>query len=43
MYDALYVTFDPTRFDPLRASGAEWQKVAAWRTLMDTAVANPVK
>ena len=31
MYDALYVTFDPTRFDPLRAGDVEWQKVAEWR------------
>ena len=43
MYNALYVTFDPTRFDPLRAGDAEWQKVAEWRTLMNTAVAKPVQ
>ena len=43
MYVALYVTFDPTRFDPLRAGDVEWQKVAEWRKLMNTAVAKPVQ
>ena len=43
MYNALYVTFDPTRFDPLRADGAEWQRVAEWRKGMNAAVAKPVQ
>ena len=43
LYNALYVTFDPTRFDPLRAGDAEWQKVAEWRKLMDAAVAKPLQ
>jgi arylsulfatase A-like enzyme len=43
MYNALYATFDPTRFDPLRANDVEWQKVAEWRKLMNAAVAKPVQ
>ena len=41
MYNALYVTFDPTRFDPHHAGDAEWQRVAEWRKLMNAAVAKP--
>ncbi len=38
LYDQLYVEFDPTRFDPLRADGAAWKAVALWRQRMDAAV-----
>jgi hypothetical protein len=37
-YDQLYVGFDPTRFDPLRADSQAWQAVALWRQRMDAAV-----
>ena len=43
LYNELYVTFDPTRFDPLRAGDAEWQKVAEWRKRMNAAVAKPTQ
>jgi arylsulfatase A len=43
IYNALYVSFDPTRFDPLRAGDAEWQRVAEWRKLMNAAVAKPLQ
>ena len=38
LYDQLYVEFDPTRFDPLRADRQAWQAVALWRQRMDAAV-----
>ena len=38
LYDALYVTFDPTRFDPLHTDDAGWKAVAEWRKRMDAAV-----
>jgi arylsulfatase A-like enzyme len=38
LYDQLYVEFDPTRFDPLRADSQAWQAVALWRQRMDAAV-----
>ena len=41
LYNELYVTFDPTRFDPLRAGDSEWQSVAEWRKRMNAAVARP--
>jgi arylsulfatase A len=43
LYNELYVTFDPTRFDPLRADDAEWRKVAEWRKRMNAAVAKPAQ
>jgi arylsulfatase A-like enzyme len=43
LYNELYVAFDPTRFDPLRAGDAEWQKVAEWRKKMNAAVAKPAQ
>ena len=43
MYNALYVTFDPTRFDPLHADDAEWQRVTEWRKRMNAAVAKPTQ
>lgn len=33
----LYVDFDPTTFDPLRATAADWAAVALWRQRMDAA------
>ena len=38
LYDQLYVEFDPTRFDPLRADNQAWQAVALWRQRMDAPV-----
>lgn len=38
LYRQIYVDFDSTRFDPLRADEAAWQAVAAWRKQMDAAV-----
>lgn len=38
-YRELYVDFDPSRFDPLRASERDWSDVALWRTRMNAAVA----
>ena len=43
VYNSLYVTFDPTRFDPVRADDAEWLRVAEWRKLMNVAVAKPAQ
>jgi arylsulfatase A-like enzyme len=43
LYNELYLTFDPTRFDPLRADDAEWQRVAEWRKRMNAAVAKPTQ
>jgi arylsulfatase A-like enzyme len=38
LYDQLYVEFDPTRFDPLRADSQGWQAIAGWRQRMNAAV-----
>ena len=38
LYKRIYVDFDSTRFDPLRADEAGWRAAAAWRELMDGAV-----
>jgi arylsulfatase A len=38
LYNQLYVEFDPTRFDPLRADEAAWNAVALWRQRMDAAL-----
>ena len=43
LYDALYVTFDPTRFDPLHTDDAGWKAVAEWRKRMDAAVRQAAK
>jgi arylsulfatase A-like enzyme len=40
-YRRLYVEFDASRFDPLRADAAAWTAVAAWRQRMNAAVAKP--
>jgi arylsulfatase A-like enzyme len=41
LFNALYVTFDPTRFDPLRADAKAWSAVAEWRAGMNGAVRPP--
>jgi arylsulfatase A len=38
LYARIYVEFDATRFDPLRADAAAWKDVAVWRERMDAAV-----
>jgi hypothetical protein len=38
LYRQIYVEFDSTRFDPLRADDAGWKNAAAWRQRMDAAV-----
>ena len=43
LYKSIYVAFDSTRFDPLRADEAGWKAAAAWRQLMNAAVKTPVK
>jgi arylsulfatase A len=37
----IYVDFDSTRFDPLRADAAAWKDVAVWRERMNDAVRRP--
>ncbi len=37
LYHAIYVNFDASRFDPLRADEAAWKRVAAWREQMNAA------
>ena len=43
VYTPLYVDFDASRFDPLRADESAWKAVAAWRERMNAAVKMPVK
>lgn len=38
LYRRLYVDFDPTRFDPLRADAAAWSALAQWRIGMNAAI-----
>jgi hypothetical protein len=38
LYGRIYVEFDATRFDPLRADAAAWKDAAVWRERMDGAV-----
>jgi hypothetical protein len=42
-YRRIYVDFDSTRFDPLRAGGTEWAAAATWRQLMDEASKRAIK
>jgi arylsulfatase A len=37
-YRELYVDEDPSRFDPLRANQAEWEKIWTWRKSMNAVV-----
>ena len=41
LYKQIYVDFDSTRFDPLRADAAAWKDAALWRELMDRRIPNP--
>jgi hypothetical protein len=41
LYKQIYVDFDSTRFDPLRADAAAWKDVAVWRQRMDAAIRRP--
>jgi arylsulfatase A-like enzyme len=41
LYKRIYVDFDSTRFDPLRADIAAWKDVAVWRERMNDAVRRP--
>jgi hypothetical protein len=43
LYTQIYVDFDSSRFDPLRADDAAWKAAAAWRERMDAAVRKPAK
>jgi arylsulfatase A-like enzyme len=38
LFGRMYVEFDPSRFDPLRADNRAWSAMAAWRAQMDAAV-----
>jgi hypothetical protein len=38
LYKKIYVDFDSTRFDPLRADEATWKAVAIWRERMNAAI-----
>jgi arylsulfatase A-like enzyme len=38
LFRRMYVEFDPSRFDPLRADDRAWQAMAGWRVLMNAAV-----
>jgi arylsulfatase A len=42
LYKQIYVDFDSTRFDPLRADAAAWKAVALWRQRMDAAIRRPI-
>jgi arylsulfatase A len=41
LYRKIYVDFDSTRFDPLRADEAGWKAAAVWRERMNDAVKRP--
>jgi arylsulfatase A-like enzyme len=43
LYRRIYLDFDSTRFDPLRADGAAWAAAAIWRQLMDEASTLAIK
>jgi arylsulfatase A-like enzyme len=43
LYKRIYVDFDSTRFDPLRADEAAWKAAATWRERMNAAVKGPEK
>jgi arylsulfatase A len=38
LYNQIYVAFDSSRFDPLRANASAWKEAAQWRQLMNEAV-----
>jgi arylsulfatase A-like enzyme len=41
LFKRIYVDFDSTRFDPLRADAAAWKDAAMWRERMNDAVRRP--
>ena len=43
LYKQIYVDFDSTRFDPLRADAGAWKDVGIWRERMDAAIRPPAK
>jgi arylsulfatase A len=43
LYQKIYVNFDSSRFDPLRADEAGWRAAGAWREGMNAAVKPPAK
>lgn len=43
LYRRIYVEFDSTRFDPLRADDAAWKAAAAWRERMNEASKRAIK
>ncbi len=43
LYKQIYVDFDSTRFDPLRADDAAWGAAATWRARMNAAIKRPPK
>lgn len=43
LYKKIYVDFDSTRFDPLRADEAAWKAVAIWRERMNAAIRRPAR
>ena len=43
LYKRIYVAFDSTRFDPLRADESAWKAAAVWRERMDAAIKQPAK
>jgi len=43
LYKKIYVDFDSTRFDPLRADAAGWKAAATWRERMNAAIKRPVQ
>ena len=43
LYRQIYVEFDSSRFDPLRATESEWKRAARWRERMNAAIKQPPK
>jgi len=43
LHKRIYVDFDSTLFDPLRADEAAWKAVAVWRERMNEAIKRPAK
>jgi hypothetical protein len=43
LYRRIYVDFDATRFDPLRADEAAWKAAGTWRQLMNEASKRAIK
>lgn len=38
LFEELYIHFDPSKFDPIKADNEHWTKVQIWRQQMDNAV-----